>query len=93
MSLSTRIRNGEFHEYSDGQSCDDPTDVNTDAIADEVAELEKKYNELLYEVAKKFPDESRHETAKRYIKEREDSACSAEPAQDAPPFRGRPLPQ
>lgn len=40
MTLSGRIRNGDFHQYEDGQSCDDPTDVDTDAIADEVAKLE-----------------------------------------------------
>jgi len=28
---------------------------------------EQKYNELLYAVGRKFPDESRHETALRYI--------------------------
>ena len=32
-----------------------------------VEELEQKYHELLYGVASKFPDESRHETALRYI--------------------------
>jgi len=30
-----------------------------------------KYNELLMEVASKFPGESRHETARRYIREAE----------------------
>jgi hypothetical protein len=35
-------------------------------------ELEKKYYELLYAVGKKYPNESRHETALRYIKEREE---------------------
>lgn len=30
-----------------------------------------KYNELLYAVARKFPNESRHETALRYILEKE----------------------
>ncbi len=32
---------------------------------------EAKYQELLYHVGQKFPDESRHETALRYIKEAE----------------------
>ena len=36
-------------------------------------ELKNKYYDLLLQVAKKFPDESRHETAKRYIQERETS--------------------
>lgn len=35
------------------------------------AEAEKKYSELIYAVEKKFPDESRHATALRYIQERE----------------------
>lgn len=30
--------------------------------------IEKKYNELLLAVGNKYPDESRHETALRYIK-------------------------
>jgi len=32
---------------------------------------EKLYHELLYEVARKFPGETRHETARRYIRETE----------------------
>jgi hypothetical protein len=40
--LSERIVAGEFHQYADGQSCDDPTDVDTDAIADEVRKLEEQ---------------------------------------------------
>ena len=34
---------------------------------DDYAKLEAKYMDLLYQVAEKFPDESRHETAKRLI--------------------------
>ena len=34
-------------------------------------EVKKKYQELLYCVENKFPEETRHETAKRYIMERE----------------------
>ena len=33
--------------------------------------VEVRYNELILNVASKFPDESRHETALRYIKEAE----------------------
>lgn len=36
-----------------------------------VEELSEKYNDLIYQVATKYPGESRHDTAKRYIKERE----------------------
>lgn len=35
--------------------------------------LEGKYNEILLSVEKKHPNETRHETALRYIKERENS--------------------
>jgi len=34
-------------------------------------ELQAKYSELLYAVESKHPNESRHETALRYIKDRE----------------------
>lgn len=39
--------------------------------AEEIQSLKSKYHELLYQVAKKFPDESRHETALRYIRQAE----------------------
>lgn len=34
-------------------------------------EYKDKYSDLIMEVAQKWPDETRHETAKRYIHERE----------------------
>lgn len=51
-------------------------------------EVSLKYNELLYAVARKFPGESRHETALRYIREAEQRALSgavsvATPGQNA----------
>lgn len=36
-----------------------------------IAEISKKYDELIMAVAKKFPNESRHETALKYIVQRE----------------------
>ena len=33
--------------------------------------LKERYDELIMQVERKFPNESRHETAKRYIRERE----------------------
>jgi len=42
-----------------------------DEVIQRISELEERYNELLYAVACKFPGESRHETALRYINERE----------------------
>lgn len=41
------------------------------AHAREVGELQAKYNELLLSVGNKYPGESRHETALRYIKQAE----------------------
>lgn len=40
----------------------------------ELCDTSDKYFELLYAVARKFPNETRHETALRYIKQAEDSA-------------------
>lgn len=37
----------------------------------ELEETKQKYYELLYQVASKLPDETRHETAKRYIRQAE----------------------
>ena len=34
--------------------------------------LREQYNSLIFEVSYKFPGESRHDTAKRYIREREE---------------------
>lgn len=34
-------------------------------------ELQEKYNQLLYAVERKFPGETRHETALKYIKQAE----------------------
>ena len=39
-----------------------------------IRELESKYNQLLMAVEKKHPEETRHQTALRYIQERE-AAC------------------
>ena len=47
-----------------------------DEQRDKLQEIRGKYSELLYAVARKFPGESRHETALRYIKAAEESpAC------------------
>ena len=40
-------------------------------LAEENMKLKEQYHELLFAVAQKFPNESRHETALRYIRERE----------------------
>ena len=47
--------------------------------AEELVEVRKTYQELIYAVARKFPDESRHQTALRYINnaERQDNPPAA----------------
>lgn len=40
----------------------------------QVRKLQQEYEELIYAVVKKFPGETRHQTALRYIKEREQTA-------------------
>jgi hypothetical protein len=40
------------------------------------AELSEQYHELIMAVERKFPGESRHETAVRYIREREARATA-----------------
>ena len=49
-------------------------------------ELAKKYNELIYMVGNKYPTESRHETALRYIKEAEQHSNepATEPTKETP---------
>jgi Lon protease-like protein len=42
-----------------------------------VPEVEAKYSELLMAVARKFPNETRHETALKYIKQMEEPSKSA----------------
>ena len=48
-----------------------------DQLRARVAELERDYNELLFAVGKKWPNESRHETAVRYIQQAEQSDATA----------------
>lgn len=42
-----------------------------------VVNAQAKYDELIYAVCRKFPNESRHETALRYIKSAESQAITA----------------
>lgn len=48
------------------------------------------YFELLYEVARKHPGESRHETARRYIRQAETPSNAACAAADPPPVQETP---
>jgi chromosome segregation ATPase len=46
-------------------------DKLTATLAEQKEKIERlweQYNDLLYQVEKKYPDESRHETAKRFIR-------------------------
>lgn len=45
--------------------------VEVNRLKAELAEGRNLYNDLLYQVASKFPNETRHETAKRYIAQQE----------------------
>jgi len=47
--------------------------------ADEIEQLEAKYYDLIYAVSQKWPNETRHETAFRYIRQAE--TITNEPAQ------------
>lgn len=57
------------------------------ALPPEPSSVQDLYNELLYAVARKFPGETRHQTALRYIREAEEralkevqpKACNMEP--------------
>jgi hypothetical protein len=68
------------------ETCGIPEFENNESQADNIlrfaafvaAAEREKYNELLMAVEKKFPDQSRHETALRYIREAESkSDCAA----------------
>jgi hypothetical protein len=51
-------------------------DVIGDEALDNERSVQELYNELLFAVASKFPDETRHQTALRYISEAESSRGS-----------------
>lgn len=54
-----------------------------DSLRQERDEARKLYHDLIMQVAQKFPDESRHDTAKRYIHSAEhrdnDPVCAEHP--------------
>ena len=54
--------------------------VQIDRKNKRIEELQEKYSELIMAVAQKFPDESRHETALRYIQQRESTCHGPEQA-------------
>jgi len=67
--------------YSAGQKNASTTSVPLDLlVSGDTAEVKAKYNELIMAVANKWPGETRHETALRYIRQAETSsnqACAA----------------
>ena len=56
-----------------------------EALATPKADVDHSYGQLLYAVARKFPGESRHETALRYIREAEARATEPGQAKSAAP--------
>jgi len=64
------IENSPSVAYEDGYQ------VATKENKKEISELKNKYNELLFAVESKFQNESRHETALRYIVDHERSTNS-----------------
>jgi len=69
-------REVRYSHFKDGQevmSCNKYAVCLTyEEQQEKLSELQGKYNELLYAVARKFPGESRHETALRYIRAMEE---------------------
>jgi len=49
--------------------------LTIEELGHQLEEVLLKYNQLLYAVASKYPGETRHETALRYIQEREYGKC------------------
>jgi len=54
------------------QNTDDALDLARQ-LERELAEAKRNYMELIMSVGNKYPNETRHETAKRYIQERENT--------------------
>ena len=50
----------------------DAAESRAQGLEEENKRLMEQYNSLIFEVSYKFPGESRHDTAKRYIREREE---------------------
>jgi len=55
-------------------SCSSPSACSVSPAAQPPRDVAELYHELLYAVARKFPGESRHETALRYIRDAEERA-------------------
>jgi len=71
----------EIENYKRGVDILKTTQAENKALRERMAELKKKYNELIYAVATKYPDKSRHETALYYIQQAEN--CDSGPPEQA----------
>ena len=99
MDKTNIIKEQEWENSFDEKFCGDSNDYydvdtydsiksfirsNRSQLLQEIEEIERKYDELIFGVARKFEGETRHETALRYIKEAEQVVLES-PA-DATPF-------
>ena len=68
---SNKIYTCSKHNYTGINSpCPDCGLVEA-GVMQKITDLEEKYNELIYAVATKYPNETRHQTALKYIKKAE----------------------
>ena len=70
---SNKIYTCSKHTYTGINSLRPDCGLVEAGVMQKITDLEEKYNELIYAVVRKFPDETRHQTALRYIKEVEDN--------------------
>jgi hypothetical protein len=79
-STNNKVWQWIIEHYIPKESVPAETQVRQGAVQPVLrTEIEEKYNELIMAVAKKFTNETRHETALRYINEAEsfqDNSCS-----------------
>ena len=67
------------HRYLMNKRKDDLARMYLDLL-DKLEYYNERYGQLVFSVAQKFPGESRHETALRYIRERENAQADANDA-------------
>lgn len=74
---SNKIFTCSKHNYTGiNSSCPDCGLVEA-GVMQKITDLEEKYNELIYAVATKYPNETRHQTALKYIKNAENEKLIA----------------
>jgi len=77
VELESMNRNQEAQITGRHQYVGQDYQYRLDRANERIAELERKYHELLFSVGNKYPHETRHETALRYIKQAEISSHDA----------------